>query len=243
MCYECSSFSLRGPAPLHHALLEGRTSLGVTLQTLDHEQFDHGLIIEQESFELPQNGMIGIDELTGFMAEKAAQVLKHCLEHHQYRSGNAREQAPLSEGQTAFAGKIEPAAARPDWSTWSTERILRTSRAMGGVWSLLQSHRKGKPEKPERFRWHDLRVWSDPPEDEHIANATPGVPVVWQTESESEKWHGVAIRTADGELLMPTHVTPQGRPKQNEPERTIRALGVITVVNPSDSQAGPENEP
>ncbi|KAI1207230.1 Formyltransferase [Annulohypoxylon truncatum] len=38
---------LRGPAPLHHALLSGRTSTGVTLQTLDPTRFDHGKILAQ----------------------------------------------------------------------------------------------------------------------------------------------------------------------------------------------------
>ncbi|KAI1657266.1 Formyltransferase [Daldinia decipiens] len=36
---------LRGPAPLQHALLAGRTHTGISLQTLDHQAFDHGLIL------------------------------------------------------------------------------------------------------------------------------------------------------------------------------------------------------
>ncbi|KAI1462761.1 Formyltransferase [Annulohypoxylon moriforme] len=37
----------RGPAPLHHTLLAGREYIGVTLQTLDVERFDHGKILAQ----------------------------------------------------------------------------------------------------------------------------------------------------------------------------------------------------
>ncbi|KAI0521759.1 Formyltransferase [Xylaria bambusicola] len=38
---------LRGPAPLHHALLNNYTITGVSLQTLDHNAFDHGVVLAQ----------------------------------------------------------------------------------------------------------------------------------------------------------------------------------------------------
>ncbi|KAI1327203.1 Formyltransferase [Xylariaceae sp. FL0255] len=38
---------LRGPAPLHHALLRGDKMTGVSLQTLDSKAFDHGIILAQ----------------------------------------------------------------------------------------------------------------------------------------------------------------------------------------------------
>ncbi|TRX95841.1 hypothetical protein FHL15_003395 [Xylaria flabelliformis] len=40
---------LRGPAPLQHTLLMGRKTTGVSLQTLDHKTFDHGLVLSQTS--------------------------------------------------------------------------------------------------------------------------------------------------------------------------------------------------
>ncbi|KAK0727060.1 formyl transferase [Lasiosphaeria miniovina] len=40
---------LRGPAPLHHALLAGRTHTGVSLQTLAEDKFDAGAILAQTS--------------------------------------------------------------------------------------------------------------------------------------------------------------------------------------------------
>ncbi|KAI0842678.1 Formyltransferase [Hypoxylon sp. FL0890] len=36
---------LRGPAPLQHAILADRAFTGVSLQTLDEERFDHGLVL------------------------------------------------------------------------------------------------------------------------------------------------------------------------------------------------------
>ncbi|KAH9900210.1 Formyltransferase [Xylariomycetidae sp. FL2044] len=38
---------LRGPAPLEHTLLAGRPFTGVTLQTLHHQTFDHGVVLAQ----------------------------------------------------------------------------------------------------------------------------------------------------------------------------------------------------
>ncbi|KAI0453445.1 Formyltransferase [Xylaria acuta] len=40
---------LRGPAPLQHTLLSGRSLTGVSLQTLDHTTFDHGVVLSQTS--------------------------------------------------------------------------------------------------------------------------------------------------------------------------------------------------
>ncbi len=37
--------SYRGPAPLHHTLLDGVQQTGVTLQTLDDQEFDRGLVL------------------------------------------------------------------------------------------------------------------------------------------------------------------------------------------------------
>ncbi|KAI1750799.1 formyl transferase [Xylaria castorea] len=38
---------LRGPAPLQHTLLAARKVTGVSLQTLDHAAFDHGVVLSQ----------------------------------------------------------------------------------------------------------------------------------------------------------------------------------------------------
>ena len=38
----------RGPAPLHHTLLDGVQTTGVTLQTLDDKEFDRGVILSRE---------------------------------------------------------------------------------------------------------------------------------------------------------------------------------------------------
>ncbi|KAI1260884.1 formyl transferase [Xylariaceae sp. FL1019] len=38
---------LRGPAPLHHTLMQGRDVTGITLQTLDDRAYDHGVILDQ----------------------------------------------------------------------------------------------------------------------------------------------------------------------------------------------------
>ncbi|KAI0974182.1 formyl transferase [Xylaria arbuscula] len=49
---------LRGPAPLQHTLLAGRTATGVSLQTLDHAAFDHGVVLAQtpqDALRIPQS--------------------------------------------------------------------------------------------------------------------------------------------------------------------------------------------
>ncbi|KAI1737083.1 formyl transferase [Xylaria scruposa] len=63
---------LRGPAPLQHTLLTGRKTTGVSLQTLDHKTFDHGLVLSQtSSLPVPRT----VPELQALVTPIAASML------------------------------------------------------------------------------------------------------------------------------------------------------------------------
>ncbi|KAI1140592.1 Formyltransferase [Hypoxylon sp. FL0543] len=65
---------LRGPAPLQHALLAGRSSTGVSLQTLDPERFDHGFVLARtEPLSIPED--CTYDGLVKRLAPVAAELL------------------------------------------------------------------------------------------------------------------------------------------------------------------------
>ncbi|KAI1809849.1 Formyltransferase [Poronia punctata] len=77
---------LRGPAPLQHTLLTGRTLSGVSLQTLDHKNFDHGMVLAQtpadpkhkDALRVPQD-CTTVDALQALVAPVAAHMLVHAL--------------------------------------------------------------------------------------------------------------------------------------------------------------------
>jgi hypothetical protein len=77
---------LRGPAPLQHALLSGRSLTGVSLQTLDHKAFDHGVILAQTPAD-PEHedalcippGCTTVPELQALVTPVAAQMLVQAL--------------------------------------------------------------------------------------------------------------------------------------------------------------------
>ncbi|KAI1806822.1 Formyltransferase [Daldinia bambusicola] len=65
---------LRGPAPIQHALLAGRTHTGVSLQTLDEQAFDHGLVLARTA-PVPIPPAAGVADLIGVLAPLAADLL------------------------------------------------------------------------------------------------------------------------------------------------------------------------
>ncbi|KAI1649238.1 Formyltransferase [Daldinia loculata] len=65
---------LRGPAPLQHALLAGRTHTGISLQTLDDRAFDHGLILARTP-PLPIPSDTNYAALLAYVTPLAAELL------------------------------------------------------------------------------------------------------------------------------------------------------------------------
>ncbi|KAF2966162.1 hypothetical protein GQX73_g7403 [Xylaria multiplex] len=53
---------LRGPAPLHHALLRNYKITGVSLQTLDHNKFDRGVVLAQTPYHPKSRATIRIPD-------------------------------------------------------------------------------------------------------------------------------------------------------------------------------------
>ncbi|KAH6655610.1 formyl transferase [Truncatella angustata] len=71
----------RGPAPLHHTLLAGRRTTGVTLQTLDDKTFDAGVILAQtpldDAYQVPQT--YTVPELQAALTPLATHMLVQSL--------------------------------------------------------------------------------------------------------------------------------------------------------------------
>ena len=130
--------SLRGPAPIHHAMLRGDSHLGITLQTLDDKAFDHGTILSQT----PAPGLAirpgaSIKELIQEAAVQGARMLVQGLRDGLHVPPHVAVGPQVhGAGELAHAPKVTKADAQIDWATWtSAEAFTRRMRVFSSVWT------------------------------------------------------------------------------------------------------------
>jgi methionyl-tRNA formyltransferase len=144
-----SSLSLRGPAPLHHTIINGDKYTGVTLQTLHPEKFDHGTILAQT----PPPGFIvpsyphatTYKGLHDFITPKAAEMLVRGIRDRLFdpnRLGEISKSMPSpsypEDRPTRHAPKITTNDRYIDFSTMTADEILRRHRALGRLHSFFK---------------------------------------------------------------------------------------------------------
>ncbi|CAI7574790.1 unnamed protein product [Penicillium manginii] len=130
----------RGPAPLHHTLLAGRSLTGITLQTLHHKNFDHGVILSQTpkpGLEIPNPDTCTVSELQNLVAPKGAQMLVDGINDGLFVPPMKAAGWVPTEGNEPLihAGKIQQEDRHVDWATWTMQDITRRSRVIGPLWS------------------------------------------------------------------------------------------------------------
>lgn len=133
--------SLRGPAPLHHTLLAGRTRTGVTLQTLHHEHFDHGIILDQTpapGFEIPNPETCTVPELLHLVAPKGAEMLVNGIRNRIFVPPlkDAGWRGATGDDSIIHAAKITPEDRHIDWKNWTWKEISRRQRVLGPLWNM-----------------------------------------------------------------------------------------------------------
>ena len=218
--------SLRGPAPLHHALLDGRKTTGVTLQTLHPNQFDKGAIIAQKEFDIPDKGNCTFKELDDYSAQAAADLLVENLSSGRHLHPGIAYDTPRSDKTLKYASKVTPEDCHIDWATWPAERVLRTQRAMQHVWSHWKSRKNGAL---LRVQWHDLRLVDRPTEAPLTQNhgeplLTPAAPCADQRESAIRESLVGILPTCDNRYLECRSITIEGRVKREAAARGISLL-------------------
>lgn len=221
--------NLRGPAPLHHTLLNGLTSSGVSLQTLHPEHFDCGRILSTAAFDVPEGGQCSLQQLRDRAALIGADLLVDSL-RKQLHVSSITSQSPdvsrevlkaLPDG-TIHARKICREDSHVDWLSWSSDRIFRTQRALGTIWSqwpLQQRPGKGQTSPPEaRVQWHGLHPTTPP---NLGMNMQPGKLYTYTAKPENDK---LFLKTVNGELLTPESVTIEGRKREMPPSEARKIL-------------------
>ncbi|APA12559.1 hypothetical protein SS1G_03801 [Sclerotinia sclerotiorum 1980 UF-70] len=139
----------RGSAPIHHAIINGDTITGVTLQTLDPHKFDHGTILSQEGFPIPQPRTINYQGLLDFVTPKAADLLAKGVRNRVFVN-------PESDQAIKPAPKISPVARYINWEEGLSADVERRHRALGRLWCYTRTWWSGKNKK--RTIFHDFEV-------------------------------------------------------------------------------------
>ncbi|KAI1389495.1 Formyltransferase [Hypoxylon trugodes] len=129
---------LRGPAPLQHALLAGRQTTGVSLQTLDHTHFDAGKILARSTpITIPENETLDI--LTNRIAPIGATLLIRNLQAGVHVPPLSEE--PPSEAVKAYWAKLlEEGTVVKTGASKQTNIFLHAPKITKTDSQLLPSH-------------------------------------------------------------------------------------------------------
>jgi len=213
---------LRGPAPIHHAILRGDEYMGVSLQTMHEEKFDHGVVLSQT----PGPGLQirphpTMTRTTRKLAIECAELLVQGLRDglHVPPYEDAGWKAKELKGKPLqHAPKITTGDTEVDWVNWTPaewERHLRLRRA---VWTTGLSSKGGKP---KRLLIHDA---TQVPEEE-VSGKKATMEVMTQVGRDDEvrfrKLVSVNTKTGDVYILLHEGVwvkvrraTLEGRPEK-----------------------------
>ncbi|KAJ9156414.1 Formyl transferase [Pleurostoma richardsiae] len=149
---------LRGPAPLHRALLLGRRRTGVTLQTLDPSRFDHGVVLAQTpppGVEIPEGATP--EALRGELAAAGAEMLVRGLREgvHVPPLVDVGWWKPQEGEEMSHAPKIRKEDMEVDWAGVrgppSAEEMDRRARVLGQLWTRI-AVAGGEGEEPKAVR-------------------------------------------------------------------------------------------
>ncbi|KAL7936944.1 formyl transferase [Trichoderma chlorosporum] len=138
---------LRGPAPIHHAMMRGDSHTGVSLQTLDPKAFDHGTVLAQTpspGLPIPANATLQnlTEALAKVGAEMLVQGLRDGLHVPPYTDvGWMGEQ--LKDKELVHAPKVGKGESQINWAEWTPSRFERFVNIFSTVWTQARND-KGK---------------------------------------------------------------------------------------------------
>jgi methionyl-tRNA formyltransferase len=205
-----SNLSLRGAAPIHHALLLNRPFTGVSVQTLHPTKFDHGMILDQSplpGIPIPPNSTP--QDLQGVLSKEGARLLQRVIQRRTFVdpapiSYSRETLLAITGGQgLAKAPKITKENSRIDWSQMTASQILLRWRVFGKVWDEMLYSQLGGSQLDTRVVYQCLRAIPTPSK-----SIRPGSPFL--IDNEELEGPGIAIRTRDGEAIQIVKCTVAG---------------------------------
>jgi methionyl-tRNA formyltransferase len=121
---------------LQHTILAGEKFTGVTLQTLDDQSFDKGIILAQERYKINSYKTCTYTDLLEFITPSAVEVLVKGLQCRLFVPPLVGIASSVPKDQLQYirnAPKITP-QDKEIHSNWRGTEILRRYRALGRLW-------------------------------------------------------------------------------------------------------------
>lgn len=205
-------YSFRGPAPLHHTLLAGRTTTGVTLQTLDSEHFDHGVILDQTpapGFDIPEPDSCTVPRLLEVVSPKAAQILVDGVRNGLFVPPvkDAGWRSSKGEKSLIHATKIKPEDRHIDWKHWTLAEILRRNRVLGPLWSFARTGERGVRKRVIFTEMEERKPVFPEGNPNGSFTRGPGIPFVLMAGGQPELY----VRTCDGKFIFLRQLKVEGQ--------------------------------
>ena len=187
--------------------MAGRTTTGVTLQTLHPHKMDHGQVLAQTpspGFPIPCPDEITVPELVNLVAPVGAEMLIQGLQDGLFvppiTDLASLHDSPKPE-LLRHAHKITPEDRHVNWKTWKTNDVLRKCRVIGPLWNHIEC----SPTQKLRIIWSS--GFSKTSQEFDLA---PGEAALSSVSSD----HRLYVHTADGQILEAEFVTIEGLPKR-----------------------------
>ncbi|EED23828.1 methionyl-tRNA formyltransferase family protein, putative [Talaromyces stipitatus ATCC 10500] len=214
---------LRGPAPIHHTLLSGRRTTGITLQTLHHKHFDHGIILDQTpapGIPVPNLEYCTVPELLGFLAPKGAEMLINGIRNRVFvpplKEVNSQVNK-LNSKSPIHAAKVTPEDRHIKWKEWTWTDINRRQRVLSSLWNkALIPAQKPSADDPKNFQWKRVifdeieGISQDSVPKSQWLSLLPGVPFIPKPTESNSRDSALYVYTADGKLLRLNKLKVEG---------------------------------
>lgn len=124
---------LRGPSPIEWTILQGRRVAGLSLQTLHPSRFDEGIVLDQQSLDVPNPGEITTKELTAYLAPFGGEMLVDAIRKKLYIPpyNFIQPHKSIHKNNLVHTMKIKKKFLAIDPKTLTATDILRRNRAFG----------------------------------------------------------------------------------------------------------------
>ena len=115
----------RGSSPLPKTILSGDQTSGVSLMLLSPYKFDHGKIISQKQFTVPED--VFTHDLARIALKEGNKLLVDCLDNIEQSVANSK---PQSKHGITYAYKLSANDAFINWDRVGVDDVWRTYRAL-----------------------------------------------------------------------------------------------------------------
>jgi len=195
---------LRGGAPIHYAILEGKKKTGITIMYMA-EKLDAGDILTQASVEITEEDNVGTlhDKLSAIGSELLSETLPKLI------AGELKG-IPQDDEKATFASNIKREQERIDWSA-SGEEIYNKIRGLN-PWPVAYTTLQDKV----------LKVWKA----EKVASDTQAMPGVIIKREED----GFIVKTGNETAIKITELQPAGKKKMTSYDY-LRGAGSQLQIN------------